>query len=211
MNKLAQFPAREKPVTRKNMELKEGKSDQLLILVDEKDKEWGKLEKMEVHRLGLLHRAFSVFIFNSAGELLMQQRAENKYHSASLWSNTCCSHPTFGEDLKQAVNRRLKEELGLKVNTEFLFSFIYKIRFDNGLTEHEFDHVFFGISDHRPHPDPAEVKNIKYVKPEDLEKDLAENPGLYSEWLRLCFRDIISNDKIRNAIKGKLPDSAKDA
>ena len=200
MNIFVKSPVNGKPVAKSNMEDRVGKSQQFLILVDEKDREWGKLEKMEVHQLGLLHRAFSVFIFNSSGELLMQQRAENKYHSASLWSNTCCSHPTYGEDLKDAVNRRLLEELGLRAETEFLFSFIYKIQFDNGLTEHEFDHVYFGIGDTKPDPDPSEIKNIKYVKPEELEKDLVKNPGLYSEWLRLCFKDIISNEKIRQAL-----------
>lgn len=177
--------------------------EQYLILVDEKDREWGKLEKMEVHQLGLLHRAFSVFIFNSKGELLMQQRSGDKYHSASLWSNTCCSHPQFGEDLIDAVNRRLREELNLRVETEFLFSFIYKIKFDNGLTEHEFDHVFFGISDRKPSPDPSEIKGIKYVSLEDLEKDMEANAQHYTEWLRLCFKDLVRNDKIRQFINNK--------
>ena len=201
MNIFVQSPENGSREIKTDMGATEEKNPQYLILVDEKDREWGKLEKMEVHRLGLLHRAFSVFIFNSKGELLVQQRAENKYHSPSLWSNTCCSHPQFGEDLEDAVNRRLLEELGLKVETEFLFSFIYKIKFDNGLTEHEFDHVFFGISDTKPDPDPSEIKSVKYVRPEELEKDLAENPGRYSEWLRLCFRDIIGNEKIHQAIK----------
>jgi isopentenyl-diphosphate Delta-isomerase len=191
------------------MEGSKNNREQFLILVDEKDRAWGQLEKMEVHQLGLLHRAFSVFIFNSKGELLMQQRAEDKYHSASLWSNTCCSHPQFGEDLKDAVNRRLLEELGLTVETEFLFSFIYKIKFGNGLTEHEFDHVFFGISDRKPSPDPTEIKNIKYMSPEELDTDLEANPQHYSEWLRLCFKDILQNEKIQQLINsetGKSPD-----
>lgn len=183
------------------MESLEIDNHQLLILVDEEDREWGKLEKIKVHQLGLLHRAFSVFIFNSKGELLMQQRAEEKYHSGSLWSNTCCSHPHYGEDLKDAVDRRLREELDLMVKTEFLFSFIYKIKFDNGLTEHEFDHVFFGISDEKPKPDPKEIKNTRYMKLEELDQDLTVNPGHYTEWLRLCFKDIVRNDKIHRAFK----------
>lgn len=203
MNILVKSRTNGSPFTNSDMQDTEEKKEQFLILVDEKDREWGKLEKMEVHRLGLLHRAFSVFIFNSNGDLLMQQRADNKYHSASLWSNTCCSHPQYGEDLKDAVPRRLHEELGLRAKTEFLFSFIYKIKFDNGLTEHEFDHVFFGITDDKPEPDPDEVKAIKYVKTDELEKDLTDNPDRYSEWLKHCFKDIISNEKIHRAINNK--------
>src|SRR6187399_1825004 len=123
-----------------------------LILVDEQDKQYGKLEKQLVHELGLLHRAFSVFIFNKKGELLLQQRADEKYHSAGLWTNTCCSHPRFGEEIKDSVTRRLEEEMGMNCEMEFAFSFIYKSTFENGLTEHEFDHVFFGISDELPVP-----------------------------------------------------------
>ncbi len=174
-------------------------NNQYLILVDEKDREWGKLEKLEVHRLGLLHRAFSVFIFNSQGELLLQQRAEDKYHSGSLWSNTCCSHPQYGEELSSAVSRRLKEELGLSVVTEFLFDFIYKIKFDNGLTEHEYDHVFFGISDQKPVPNPVEIKDLKYAFPQDIENDLEKNAGHYTEWFKMCFKKVMEHENIRKS------------
>jgi len=158
-----------------------------LVLVDEKDQQWGKLEKELVHKLGLLHRAFSVFIFNSTGELMLQQRADDKYHSAGLWTNTCCSHPQFGEDLKPAIDRRLKEEMGMKCQTEFAFSFIYKAKFINGLTEHEFDHVYFGISDENPTPEKSEVKNWRYTTLEDLEKEIQDHPENFTQWLKICM------------------------
>ncbi|GHM99079.1 isopentenyl-diphosphate Delta-isomerase [Cytophagales bacterium WSM2-2] len=161
--------------------------DDFLILVDEHDKPWGKLEKDQVHQLGLLHRAFSVFIFNSKGELLLQQRAEGKYHSAGLWTNTCCSHPRYGEELSEAIPRRLEEEMGMKVSTQFIFSFTYKAKFENGLTEHEFDHVYYGVSDELPHPNPAEVSQWKYVSIKSLEADIASSPTQYTAWLKICL------------------------
>lgn len=165
--------------------------NEFLILVDEHDKPWGKLEKDQVHQLGLLHRAFSVFIFNSKGELLLQQRADGKYHSAGLWTNTCCSHPRFGEDLKDAVARRLEEEMGLNCETQFIFSFIYKSKFENGLTEHEFDHVYYGVSDDQPEPDPSEVSQWKYMTLNELETDISVNPANYTVWLRICLPKLI--------------------
>jgi isopentenyl-diphosphate delta-isomerase len=165
--------------------------NEFLILVDEHDKPWGKLEKDQVHQLGLLHRAFSVFVFNSKGELLLQQRASGKYHSAGLWTNTCCSHPRFGEDLKDAVARRLEEEMGMICETKFLFSFIYESKFENGLTEHEFDHVYYGVSDDLPNPNPAEVSQWKYVTLDYLEKDISINPANYTVWLSICLPKLI--------------------
>jgi isopentenyl-diphosphate Delta-isomerase len=147
--------------------------NEYLVLVDENDKPYGKLEKMEVHQKGLLHRAFSVFIFNGSNQLLLQQRADSKYHSAGLWTNTCCSHPRFGEDLKDAVNRRLKE--------------VYKAAFENGLTEHEFDHVFVGNSDAEPITEASEVKNWRYISIPDLRNDIALHPEKYTEWLKICL------------------------
>ena len=152
-----------------------------LILVDEKDKQWGKLEKLLVHQLGLLHRAFSVFIFNSKGELLLQQRADEKYHSAGFWTNTCCSHPQFGEEISWAIERRLKEEMGMNSKTDFAFSFVYKTRFADGLTEHEFDHVYFGVTDDLPFPEKSEVKNWKYMSIENLETDIIIHPENYTD------------------------------
>ena len=158
-----------------------------LILVDENDKPWGKLEKSLVHQLGLLHRAFSIFLFNTKGELLLQQRADDKYHSAGLWTNTCCSHPRHNEEIGDAVDRRLNEEMGLVCKTEFVFSFIYKVQFENGLTEHEFDHVYFGVTDKLPSPQKSEVKNWKYISLENLNSEINKYPFEYTEWLKLCL------------------------
>jgi isopentenyl-diphosphate delta-isomerase len=166
---------------------------ELLILVDEKDNQLGTMEKLEVHKKGLLHRAFSVFIFNSEGKFLLQQRADEKYHSPGLWSNTCCSHPLSGEIVADAVKRRLWQEMGMQTETTFQFSFIYKKKFDNGLTEYEFDHVYFGKSDELPRPNPVEVKNWSYVSLADLKKDISENPENYTEWLKICFEKVLEH------------------
>lgn len=168
-----------------------------LILVDEKDKQWGKLEKLLVHQLGLLHRAFSIFIFNSNGEMLLQQRADSKYHSAGLWTNTCCSHPRFGEEISWAIERRLQEEMGMSCKTDFAFSFIYKTKFKNGLTEHEYDHVYFGVTDNLPVPEKSEVKNYRYMNIENLETDILIHPENYTEWMKICLPQVRNHfDKI---------------
>src|SRR5882724_11921872 len=167
--------------------------NEFLILVDDHDKPWGKLEKDQVHQLGLLHRAFSVFIFNSKGELILQQRADEKYHSGGLWTNTVCSHPRFGEELKDAIDRRLEEEMGLACETNFIFSFKYKTEFDNGLIEHELDHVYYGTSDELPTPNPREVSQWKYISLLSLEKDIAISPEEYTVWLKLCLPRIIEH------------------
>jgi isopentenyl-diphosphate delta-isomerase len=161
--------------------------EDLLILVDENDNETGSMSKLAAHQSGVLHRAFSVFIFNQKGEMLLQQRADAKYHSGGLWSNTCCSHPLKGESVNGAISRRLKEEMGIKCITQFQFSFIYKVALDNGLTEHELDHVYFGESDDVPVPDPKEVKDWKYVYPEKLKERMISHPNEYSVWLKICF------------------------
>lgn len=169
--------------------------EDLLILVDENDKEIGTLGKTPVHEQGLLHRAFSVFIFNSNNELLLQQRADGKYHSPGLWTNTCCSHPRQGESLEDAIYRRLEEEMGMTCDLTFQFSFIYKHEFANGLTEHELDHVYFGHTDQQPKPNPEEVKDWKYIHLDDLQQELEMLPERYSPWLRICF------EKVRKAFK----------
>ncbi|MDQ2719271.1 MAG: isopentenyl-diphosphate Delta-isomerase [Bacteroidota bacterium] len=166
-------------------------TNDLLILVDRQDNEIGLLNKLEVHQRGLLHRAFSIFIFNSKNELLLQQRAEKKYHSPGLWSNTCCSHPCYGETIDIAIARRLKEEVGLQCATEFKFNFIYKIEFENGLTEHELDHVYFGKSDEVPKLDLEEVKDWKYIKLENLENEIDSKPQNFSAWLKVCLPKIM--------------------
>jgi isopentenyl-diphosphate delta-isomerase len=161
-----------------------------LILVDENDKPWGKLEKLMVHELGLLHRAFSVFIFNMQGELLLQQRADDKYHSGGLWTNTCCSHPRFGEEISWAIERRLQEEMGMSCITEFAFSFTYKTKFNNGLIEHELDHVYFGVTNELPFPDKSEVKSYQYMDFQNLETDILIHPENYTEWLKICLPQV---------------------
>lgn len=166
--------------------------NELLILVDENDNETGSMNKLAAHQSGALHRAFSVFIFNQKGEILLQQRADEKYHSAGLWSNTCCSHPVKGESVNDAVSRRLKEEMGIVCTTQFQFSFIYRAALGNGLTEHELDYVYFGKSDAVPVPDPNEVKDWQYVHPEKLKEEIISQPHKYSVWLKICFPKVES-------------------
>jgi isopentenyl-diphosphate delta-isomerase len=164
---------------------------QYLILVDENDQPTGKLEKLETHRLGLLHRAFSVFIFNRQGELLLQQRSDEKYHSPGLWTNTCCSHPEYGEELTEAVKRRLYAEMGMIADTKFAFTFLYKATLDNQLTEHELDHVFIGVSDVLPKPDPSEARDWKYMSPESISIQLEQYPEHFTVWFRICFKEVV--------------------
>ena len=155
-----------------------------VVLVDENDNEVGTAEKLEAHKKGLLHRAFSVFIFNSKGELLLQRRASDKYHSGGLWSNTCCSHPRPGEKLISAATRRLKEEMGIETTLSQTFSFTYKVNLENGLTEHEYDHVFLGVFDGSPKVNPSEATDWKWIDVEDLKKDIEANPRKYTYWLK---------------------------
>ena len=160
-----------------------------VILVDEQDNETGVMEKLQAHVEGKLHRAISVFIFNSKKELLLQQRAEGKYHSANLWTNTCCSHPRPGENVYDAAMRRLKEEMGLVCGLKEAFSFVYKAHLDNELTEYEFDYVFTGVTDAVPVPDTGEIADWKYMSIEALETDIKANPGNYTEWFKICMED----------------------
>lgn len=161
--------------------------EEQLILVDENDNIVGHDEKMRVHKQGLLHRAFSVFIFNTEGHLLLQQRSKEKYHSPGLWTNTCCSHPRKGEQITDAVNRRLMEEMTITCPVEYLYKFTYKAPFDNGLIEYEIDHVFFGISDVLPVPHKEEVSDWKYMSPQNIITDLNTNPDTYTAWFKICF------------------------
>ncbi len=163
---------------------------EFLILVDENDNVLGKEEKLTVHEQGLLHRAFSIFIFNTKGELLLQQRAEEKYHSPGLWTNTCCSHPNFGEELNDAIKRRLFQEMGMYCETNFAFTFKYKVHFENGLTEHEFDHVYIGISDVLPQIEKSEVKNWKYSTMTEIENEIINYPEKYTEWMKICLPEV---------------------
>lgn len=158
-----------------------------LILVDENDVPTGTMEKMAVHRKALLHRAFSVFIFNSRGEMLLQQRAAGKYHSAGLWTNACCSHPISGQQTGEAAEKRLQEEMGFTVPLQKAFSFTYKASLENGLTEHEFDHVFIGTYDGAISVDAAEVADWNFMNMTELKESISAHPRKYSEWFKIAF------------------------
>jgi isopentenyl-diphosphate delta-isomerase len=162
----------------------ESKAEQV-ILVDEQDRELGFAEKFAAHRAGALHRAFSVFVFDARGRLLLQQRAAAKYHSGGLWSNTACGHPRPGEATATAARRRLREEMNFECELREAFNFIYRAGVGGALVEHEFDHVFVGEYADDPAPDVAEVESWKWIALDDLRRDLAREPQLYSAWLKL--------------------------
>lgn len=163
-----------------------------VILVNEKDEEVGTMEKLEAHRKALLHRAFSVFIFNSKGEMLLQQRAINKYHSGGLWTNACCSHPAPGEKTAQAANRRLREEMGFSTTLEEIFEFTYRTDFENGLTEYEYDHVFAGVYDGAIKADPQEAKDFCFKPLADIQTSLTSHPEKYTVWFRIAFPKVLA-------------------
>lgn len=161
--------------------------EELVILVNEKNEQLGLMPKMEAHEKALLHRAFSVFIFNDSSELLLQQRAETKYHSPLLWTNTCCSHQRNGETNIEAGKRRLKEEMGFSCELNEVTSFIYKAPFDNGLTEHELDHILVGYYNNNPEINEEEVENFKWMTLEEVKGQIEDNPKLYTEWFKIIF------------------------
>lgn len=169
--------------------------EEKVILVDKNDKEVGTGEKLKTHQEGKLHRAFSIFVFNSKNELLIHQRAKTKYHCGGLWSNTCCSHPRPGEVLEGVVHRRLKTEMGFDCKLKEIFSFIYQVKFDNNLFEHEYDHVFIGRFDGEPVPNPEEVEDWKWIKIEELKKDIQKNPEKYTYWFKACIGRVVSQLK----------------
>lgn len=158
-----------------------------VILVDTDDNIIGSMEKLKAHEQGLLHRAFSILIFNDAQELLLQQRALNKYHSAGLWTNTCCSHQMPGETTMEASIRRLKEEMGMSCELFHQFTFIYKAELENNLIEHELDHVLIGFSNENPVINEEEVMNFKWIKIEHLQRDMKLHPENYTVWFNLIF------------------------
>lgn len=161
--------------------------EEKVILVNEKDEPVGLMPKMEAHQKALLHRAFSVFILNSKNEVMLQQRAAQKYHSPLLWTNTTCSHQRDGETNLQAGTRRLTEEMGFTTELKELFSFIYKAPFDNGLTEHEFDHVMIGYYNDAPNINREEAESWKWMAIEDVKNDMLVNPNVYTVWFRIIF------------------------
>ena len=158
-----------------------------VILVNAKDEKIGLMPKLEAHEKALLHRAFSVFIFNDKNELMLQQRALHKYHSPGLWTNTCCSHQRDGEGNIDAGKRRLKEEMGFTTELQETVSFIYKASFDNGLTEHEYDHVLIGTYNEEPRLNQDEVADWKWMLPEDIKHDITMHPELYTAWFKIIF------------------------
>lgn len=168
-------------------------SEEKVILVDTNDKQIGLMPKMEAHEKGLLHRAFSVFILNESGELMLQQRAFDKYHSPGLWTNTCCSHQREGESNIEAGKRRLFEEMGFVTELTELVSFIYKAPFDNGLTEHEFDHVLIGYFEENPKINKEEVAAWKWMPIDAVKADLSKHPDIYTEWFKIIFDKFYEN------------------
>lgn len=162
-------------------------TEENVILVNEKDEQIGLMPKLEAHEKAMLHRAFSVFVLNEKNEIMLQQRAHHKYHSPLLWTNTCCSHQREGETNIQAGTRRLQEEMGFTTELKELFSFIYKAPFDNGLTEHELDHVMIGYYNNQPKINTEEVESWKWMAIDAVKSDMEQNPDIYTVWFKIIF------------------------
>jgi isopentenyl-diphosphate delta-isomerase len=158
-----------------------------VILVNEGDEQIGVAEKIRAHKHAALHRALSIFVFNKEGQLLLQKRAQSKYHSGGLWSNTCCSHPRPGESIEAAAHRRLKQEMGFTCPLRKVSELIYRAELQNGLVEHEYDHILIGDFSGDPVPDPSEVEDWRWVSVSDLMKEIQESPDLYSVWLQIIL------------------------
>ncbi len=161
-----------------------------VILVNKNDLPLGTMEKMEAHERGVLHRAFSIFIFNNEGKLLLQRRALEKYHSPGLWTNTVCSHPRAGEKTIEAAHRRLNEEMGFDCELKELFSFVYNANVGDGLREHEYDHVFIGFSNTIPKPNPDEVGDWKYMDFDEVYQSVEKNPEQYTVWFKIALKEM---------------------
>jgi len=164
--------------------------EERLILVDEADRPQGEGGKLDVHRRGLRHRAFSIFVWNGAGEMLLQRRAAGKYHSAGLWANSCCGHPRPGEQVRDAASRRLGEELGMTASLEPLGQYSYRADLPNALVENELVHLFAGLAEGDPQPNPDEVERVRWITPAALLEDMAATPEAYAAWFRLYVADI---------------------
>ena len=161
--------------------------EEKVILVNENDEQIGLMEKIEAHEKALLHRAFSVFVYNDKNEVMIQQRALSKYHSPGLWTNTCCSHQREGETNVEAGKRRLMEEMGFQTDLKEVTSFIYKAPFDNGLSEHEYDYILVGHYNEKPKINPDEVASWKWMSLEDIKKDMNNHPEKYTAWFKIIF------------------------
>ncbi|MGV4529107.1 isopentenyl-diphosphate Delta-isomerase [Ornithobacterium rhinotracheale] len=167
--------------------------EEQVVLINEQDQVQGLMGKMQAHQEGVLHRAFSVFVFNDKNETLLQQRAHGKYHSPGLWTNTCCSHPRENETYVEAAHRRIQEEMGFDCELKPAFHFIYKADVGLGLIEHELDHVFVGNFDGTPIPNPEEVADFKWISMDDLVKDVAQNPQNYTEWFKIILNQYLQH------------------
>lgn len=162
-----------------------------VVLVDQNDQEIGEMDKLVAHQRGELHRAFSVFIFNQKGEMLIHQRAANKYHGGGLWTNACCSHPQLHEDLEEGALQRLQYEMGLVCSIQKLFSFIYHAPVENDLIEYEFDHVFVGYTDATPLPNPAEVQHFRWITPASLKIEIEDAPEAFTYWFKSALDQVL--------------------
>lgn len=163
-----------------------------VVRVDENDNAIAEMEKLVAHEQGCLHRAFSVFIFNDKGELLLQQRANHKYHGAGLWTNTCCSHPQWGEDVNSSAMERLNYEMGLQCDLKWIYSFIYNEQVENNLIEHELDYVFIGYSNQDPVLNKDEVQDYKWIYIDEILSDIKNNPSHYTIWFKQAFPELLS-------------------
>ena len=170
---------------------------QEVILVNENDEAIGTMEKMEAHRRGVLHRAFSIYIFDSKGSMLLQKRSKNKYHGAGLWSNACCSHPFPQEDIEVAAERRLQQELGFNIALEKVFAFTYKAQVENNLIEHEYDHVFCGEYEGKMNLNEQEVEAVTFISMTDLETKIQQQPHNFTSWFHIVFPQILEWSKQR--------------
>lgn len=186
-----------------NKEQKNNKDSEYIITVDAQDREKGYMEKLDVHKKGILHRAFSLMVFNDKGEVLLQKRARGKYHSPGLWSNACCSHQRMGESLTEAVGRRVQEELGFTCQYKEVFKFIYQVMFDNGLMEYEIDHVFFGYYNGNVIPNGDEVEEVRWIDWDSLKKEMEDHPERFTYWFRVLMDqpEMLSKDKLMSGVK----------
>ncbi|HEX6224093.1 MAG TPA: isopentenyl-diphosphate Delta-isomerase [Chryseolinea sp.] len=172
-----------------------------VVLVNDDDSAIAVMEKLEAHRKGLLHRAFSIFIFNSQDEMLLQQRAGNKYHGGGLWTNACCSHPQWGEDIKQSAAQRLQYEMGISCDLEHLFKFTYRATVENNLIEHELDYIFAGYTDATPSINIGEVQNYRWIRPETLILELQSQPEIFTAWFKVLAGRVIAEFQRKKKVR----------